>query len=342
MPVLDCCIHSSEEAHQAARVRESIQNTPFYPIINTAPVQPSTRSDSDPIDDAKARKALAERLSEMSGPSQLKQLLDLDAAAQRKVEEKEKQNKFNQLTSGMGAIYEIKRHDGSSTHVGWIADSGDPVDLAGNPLAFDLNVTYQTMVATGPASQGSMPAVIVPGINRPVNARSGWAPSGRTPVIVKTGSTAPSITTTNTTTLPPGIQGWNAIKYTSTAVGASSAQFQAVNTYPTGDSENSNPEFDPVWYRTVWSGRDDISIDPDEYPDEVAHFWFDVICRPKKDFDEERNVTEWPAVTYSFHSNMSYKAATMVLFALQLTSQSVTRLIEVWDFENERSEWVVV
>jgi hypothetical protein len=322
MPVLDCCIHSSEEAHQAARVRESIQNTPFYPIINTAPAQPSTRSDSDPIAD-----------------KTLKQLLDLTTGNQRKVVLKEQQNKFNQLTPGMGAIYEVNRHDGSSTHVGWIADQDDPVDLVGDQLAVKFNTTYQTMISTGPASQGSAPGVVVPGICRPSTVKNGW-PSGGTPVIFAV--TAPSILTTNTTNSSPGIQGWNAIKYTSTAVGASSAQFQAVNTYPTGDSENSNPEIHLEMFVDKWTSRDDIRIDPDEYPDEIAHFWFNVICRPKKDFDEERNVTEWPAVTYSFHSNMSYKAATMVLFALQLTSQSVTRLIEVWDFENERSEWVVV
>jgi hypothetical protein len=294
---------------------------------------------SDPDSDPEADiRELHTRLSTPDGQSQLKQLIALSEANQRKVEHEEQQNKLDMLSPGMGAIYEVNRNDGSSTHVGWIADRGDPVDLVGDPLVVKPGSAYQTMVSTGTASQGSKPAVVVPGIQRPANVTSGWSPGGL-PVIIKASSVATApILTTNTATLLPGVPVSSGFNYGPTT----KAGFQAVNTYPTGDSENANPEFNPEWFATKWNSRDDISIDPDEYPDEVSHFWFDVICLPQKDFDDDGNLIEGPTVTYWFHSNMPYKAAAMLLLSLQVTSQKVTRMIEVWDFENERSEWVVV
>jgi hypothetical protein len=147
------------------QIDEAVEVDSACPVHN-APSLPWGDPDSDPIADIRQ---LHTRLSTPDGQSQLKQLLDLDAAAQRKFEAKERQDKSNKLTlaAGIGAIYKVNRHDGSSTHVGWIGDSDAPVDLAGNPLAVDLNAIYQTMILVGPTSQGSKSGVFAPGICRP-------------------------------------------------------------------------------------------------------------------------------------------------------------------------------
>lgn len=346
-PSLDCGIHGDEHGRQQASMMASFANMhavpdgqPEYPrpVAPSDSAIPSSGPQFNPVADIKAIYDRVHSSKGQQAQAAIANVMHENARQKTKAAHAEREKALET----MGAVYAIDPVTGAGEHVGWVAADGSTEAVGGGTFKIKTGVGYKTMCPAGPSQAGTRPVAWVSGIHY---QKQGFSPGTTFALLTPTGVTAPMLT--QPMSGPGGVTVPSGFNYPAGTINVPSPQivqsgFAAVNSYKPGDNENSNPEdFKVEWFAQRWNSREDITLDADEYPDEVGHFWFEWIWLPG-DAESDLNHGLPAPVNCWFHANMSYKAAEFLNLALTFVATRVSRKIEVWDVENDRSEWVVV